>query len=200
VQPNVTVSVDSKTPALKALLAALSPAGRKALHSRSVTRLHKLIKTHLIGLAASRHDTASRLGATPTGHLAKAAERMTRTHDSEGGAVNIFSPGFKRVFESFTVFPRVAKALTIPVNALSYGRRVSEVQAMIGHKIFRFPYGNVLVYREGDHIVDLYVLVKRAFIKQDRSLLPEDSLFQAEVKAGLLSGIQAALAKKQGAA
>lgn len=199
-QPNVTVSVDSKTPALKALLAALSPAGRKALHSRSVTRLHKLIKTHLIGLAASRHDTATRLGATPTGHLAKAAERMTRTHDSEGGAVNIFSPGFKRVFESFTVFPRVAKALTIPVNPLSYGKRVYEVQPLVGYGIFRPKGANILAYNDGGNLVPLYVLVKRAFIKQDRSLLPDDSLLQAEVKAGLLSGIQAALAKKQGAA
>lgn len=199
-QPNVTVSVDSKTPSLKALLAALSPAGRKALHSRSSTRLFSVIKRHLIGLAASRHATATSLGATPTGHLAKAAERMTRTQDAEGGAVNIFAPGFKRVFESFTIFPRVAKALTIPVNAISYGKRVYEVQPLVGYGIFRPKGTNILAYNNGGNLVPLYVLVKRAFIKQDRSLLPDDSLLQSEVKAGLLSGIQAALAKKQGAA
>jgi len=199
-QPNVIVSVESKTPALKALLAALSPAGRKALNARSSTRLFGVIKRHLIGLAASRHDSASRLGAVPTGHLAKASERMTQSHDSEGGAVNIFSPGFKRVFESFTVFPRVAKALTIPIHPLAYGKSVYELQPMVGYGIFRPKDTNILAYSEGDKLVPLYILVKKAFIKQDRSLLPDDSVLQGEVKAGILSGIQAALAKTQGAA
>lgn len=198
-QPNVTVSVDSKTPALKALLAALSPAGRKAIHARSAVRLFAVIKRHLIGLAASRHDSASRLGAVPTGHLAKAAERMTQTHDSEGGAVNIYSPGFKRVFESFTIFPRVAKALTIPIHPLAYGKRVYEVQPLVGYGIFRPKGTNILAYSEGGKLIPLYFLAKKAFIKQDRSLLPDDSVLQGEVKAGILSAIQAAIAR-QGAA
>jgi hypothetical protein len=170
----IATTVNINTPCLLALIKTLGPEGRRTLNNGAVAGVSALVQRHILGLSASRHATATRLQALPTGHLAKAARSVLHAATEKGGAVSIYSPGFARVFRHLTILPRVAEALTIPRHALSYGRRVSELRRL-GFSIYRPKGTNILATNLGGEQVTLYALVKSVRIKQDRSLLPDDN-------------------------
>jgi len=122
------VSAEVSTPRLDALVKALGPAGIRKLNSRATSRLFMRVRRHLQGLAASRHTTADRLGATPTGYFEKAYANTGYDSSEKGGNVTVRAPGFRRVFGDVRIMPVIAQALTIPVHPLAYGKRVSELR------------------------------------------------------------------------
>lgn len=86
-------------------------------------------REHLAELAGSRHTTADRLGASPTGHLAMAAravESASVSADAASASFSVRHPGLGRAFHDVTITPGGGRQfLTIPLNAIAYGRRIS---------------------------------------------------------------------------
>jgi len=191
------ISVTADTPRLDALQKSLGLAGVRKMNSRASSRLFALVRRHLRMLASTRHATAQRLGAEPTGYFEKAYANTGHESDEKGGTVTVRAPGFRRVFGDVLVLPVVANALTIPVHPLSYGKRVSELQRD-GITVVRPKGASYLIKPNKDGSVELlYVLARSALIRQDRSLLPSDEEMRSEVRKGYESAIQAILNKQR---
>jgi hypothetical protein len=192
-----TATVTAKTPNLLALMKAIGPAGRTTLNNGAAAGISDLVQRHILGLASSRHATATRLQAMPTGHLAKAARSVQHASDDKGGSVSVFSPGFARVFRDLTIVPRVAEALTLPRHALSYGRRVSELRRM-GISVYRPKGTNILATNIDGKQVTLYALVKSVRLRQDRTLLPATQTMESTGRDAILRTLQLILQKGTG--
>ncbi len=187
------VSVSYKpSPKLAAFVRALGPAGRQTLNESAGRQLWADIRDHLKAEAGRRHGTAKRLGAQPTGHLEKAAQSTGWTADADAASVTVHSPGISRVFRPLNIAPKRAQSLTIPVHALGYGRRASEVSAV--YRLFR-PKGKdyLMADVEGTPTV-IYLLRKAVTVPQDRSLLPSDEALSKSAKKGFLDAIRLAVA------
>jgi hypothetical protein len=153
------------------------------------------VRRHLQKLAATRHTTAARLGATPTGYFEKAYANTGHDSDAKGGAVTVRAPGFRRVFGDVRVLPDEKQALTIPVHPLPYGKRVYELKRD-GYKIVRPKGRDFLISPTGNGgFLLLYALSKGVTVRQDRSLLPSGEEMRAEVLKGYESAIQDAMRK-----
>lgn len=157
-----------------------------------------LVRTHLEQLAATRHATATRLQAQPTGHLEEAAASVLHGADAAGSYVSITSPGIRRAVGSYTIKPRQAKALTIPVHRLSYGQRVGELKHR-GIQIFRpkakangKPKDYLAAIVDG-RLEVLYLLRKSVAVPQDRTLLPTDTDLSAAATQGARNVLAALL-------
>jgi len=187
-------SVKTNTPRLLSLIKALGPEGRRTLNNGAAAGMSDLVQRHIYGLSGSRHATATRLQALPTGHLAKAARSVQHEADDKGGSVSIFSPGFARVFRDIRIAPRVAQALTLPQHALSYGRRVSELRR-IGILIYRPKGTNILATNIDGKQVTLYALVESVRLKQDRSLLPDDRTMERSASDAIFRTIKLIMQK-----
>ena len=150
--------------------------GRRLLFSDVANAVRILVRSHLFRIAPRHHISAHRLGATPTGHIEKGARATHFTASPDSAEVIIPIAGLSRAFRPLTITPRTANALTLPVSAHSYGKRVGELRAN-GWNIFR-PKGKDTLWgklQDEDDAVPLYVLKKRVQLKQDRSLLPSDA-------------------------
>ena len=157
---------------------------------------------HIADASDSRHKSADRLGAAHTGFLEFAPGRGQMRSESEyedkDGQGKPFTevqnvstnkvdvvigntPGLSRAFGPITITPKKAKALTIPINKISYAKRVGELKDE-GFKIFKLPSdpqskrdGILATEDESGGIIPLYVLCGKVTIPQDRGLLPSDS-------------------------
>lgn len=176
---------------IAAFARALGPAGRQTLNESAARQLWADIRAHLRGEASRRHGTAGRLGAQPTGHLEKAAQSTDWMADAEAATVTVHSPGISRVFHPLRIEPKRARTLTIPVHALGYGRRASEVSA--AHRLFR-PKGKDYLMADIDgRATVIYLLRKAVMVPQDRSLMPSDEALEASAKHGYRDAIRLAL-------
>lgn len=184
------ITVDTRTPRLNALQKTLSPAGRKALHAAGAESLWAACRSHLRTYALNHHRSATRLGAQPTGHLEQAAASSTWHADETSGQVEIAAAGIRRVFHDLEIKPRRARALTIPIHAIAYGRRVAEVSR--AHHVFRpkrkgSEPANYLAAVIDGQLTPLYVLVRRAVVPQDRTILPDDPAMHTAATSGMLA-------------
>ncbi|MEO8204880.1 MAG: hypothetical protein ABI615_01775 [Chthoniobacterales bacterium] len=193
---NLRISIkDSATPRLASLIATLSGPGRSDLNRAAGAQLQVVTASHVAVLAATRHTTAERLGATPTNFFASAAEKVAQasalTADSSGATLTINHPGFIRAFRSVKIVPRTARSLAIPIHAISYGHRAA---ALWDRLALFIPKGKrVICAKLGGVITPLYILCKSVTMKQDRSLLPSDEEFQEAAIAGAKSYLGGAL-------
>jgi hypothetical protein len=167
---------------------------RREAHGMAAKHVLLLTRQHLERYAAAHHGTADRLGAPRTGHLEKAATETFPTHDGAGFGVSIHSPGIQRARRDLEITPREAKALTIPLHALAYGRRAADVERTFGHSVFipRKKDGgkaNILATKIDGRLVALYALVQRAKVPQDASLMPTDAELRQAAAEGLGRGI-----------
>ena len=173
----VELSIKAKIhPKLLPILRDLGPLARRELFSTGGAALAMTVRSHLRRTGASRHNTASRLGATPTGHILKGAARVTSFSTSDSAIVSVPIAGISRAFQNLTIRAQRANALTLPVAAASYGHRVREMKRL-GWNVFR-PRGKdfLMGTREGDKDAKLlYVLRKQVTIRKDRSLLPSNA-------------------------
>jgi hypothetical protein len=161
-----------------------------ALHQSIGTYAEQLTRQHLTVLAGTRHDTARRLGASPTGHLARAAETVTSRGTQDAAIVTVVSPGISRAFGDLTITPRSSKYLTIPAAAESYGRRARTFGDL---RVAFFGRGRMaLVQPDPDGSRDrvLYWLKKQVKQRQDRSLLPPDQDFADAAAQGIKAYIR----------
>ena len=195
----MTFAVEIKHDGLQRVLDVVGPAGKAKLTEAGAYSLYVAVMRHVHAYARTHHASANRLGAQPTGHMEDAVESISYGPAGNGAAaVTIPIPGFSRVFGNVTVTPRNAKALTIPINSISYGRRAAEMRHL-GFTLFKFGKkeggrnGVLYGYREGDdHIEPLYALKSRVTLRQDRSMLPGDKEMSDAVSNGMMAAIGAA--------
>lgn len=163
---------------------------RRNILSVAASRVAELVRRHLSAASASRHATADRLGANRTGFLEEGARSgVTPRATPDEAEVLIRVPGISRAFRDLEIRPRRANALTIPLDALSYSRRVGEVRAL-GWSVFRPKGKNVLMGAKDGETKSLYALVKSAHLRQDRGLLPADEQIAATAKLSIKQYLQ----------
>lgn len=177
------MNVDIQMPGnLSRFFEVVGPSGRRNLYSAAASAVCALVRSHIASESTVRHSSAQRLGASPTGHLSKGARAITFAADQEHGEVVIPIPGISRAFHDVEIVPTRASRLTIPINALSYGRRVRELQSL-GWIMFTPPKGHdkedILFGSRGKgknrEVVPLYVLKNHVKQKMDKSLMPSQS-------------------------
>jgi hypothetical protein len=182
---------------------------RTDLHHYMGERARELTRNYLIEIAQTRHATATRLGAAPSGHWAQAAEKTTVTSDSDGATVTIKQPGIGRVAHDVVIKPGAGKKyLTIAAIAEAYNRRAYRLTnlalmfrvkdgqrrpvALVERKASEIKYGRLK--KDGSRSVThtasrigrvWYWLVKSVRQKQDRSLLPSDEKYRLSALAGV---------------
>ena len=200
-------SVSFKTPpSLHRFLDCLKPGSRRLLYSAAAAAVSNLVRRHIAADAPRRHNSASRLGATPTGFQEKAARGTVHHSDETHGEVVIPSPGFGRAFHDVEIVPTHGAALTLPISEFSYGRRVSEMRSL-GWIIFR-PRGkgdikgkDILFGAQGkdndSQFIPLYILKKRVRQRQDRTLLPSDAAISTTASRAMITTLQN-IARKAG--
>lgn len=151
-------------------------------------RVALLVRDHLTGVAARRHATARRLDAEPTGFLADAASSTVAAPEPRAVVVRVDSPGVKRAYHDVEIRPQNgSRHLTIPINRLAYGRRVSSVARLVGEKWFVIQNGGRILLAskkpENGALLPLYVLKRSVRQARDPSLMPSE----AEVSQRLVS-------------
>lgn len=197
---SITVE-DGFTPRMGQLIAGLG--NRTGLHEAVGREALGLTRNHLIHLAATRHATAQRLGASPTGHWAQAAEKTTESHDASAATITIRQPGIGRAAHDVTIRPKAGKKfLTIPLAAEAYGNRAYRMNNTF---FLRSKEGKLFIARQnsgarGGSLVLLYLLVKSVFQKQDRTLLPSENEYRVAAKLGVRNYVSYLLARSTGGA
>lgn len=167
------ISIAIKTPQLDGIVKRLEPGARAALYREIAGRIHTVVDNHLASYALTHHATANRLGATRTGNLEDA--KVEATSDADGATVTVAALGIRRALGPITIRPKDKQALTIPVAAIAYGRKVSYLESH-GIDVFRPNGKNYLATTEGKgkdaRLVPLYIFAKRATLKHEPDLLP----------------------------
>lgn len=182
---------------IAAFARGLGPAGMQKLNEGAAQALWADIRAHLGRESGRRHKWASKLGAQPTGHLEEAARSTKWAADAEAATVTVHSPGISRAFHPLRIVPREKTWLTIPVHALGYGRRASEVSA--AHRLFR-PKGKDYLMADIDgKATVVYLLRKAVMVPQDRGLMPSDEELKSAAGRGYMAAIRKALAKADNA-
>lgn len=185
---------DGLSQKLLAFVRSLSPSGRRVLEEGASAELYALVRAHFRDYARTHHDTATRLGAIQTGHWEEAASAMVHGVDDGGAFVELKAPGIGRAVRPIQIRPDIAKALTIPLHAISYGRRVAEVRRT--RPVFRWK--NLLMTREDgkDTPTALYRLVKKVFLDVDKTMLPDKSAMTQAAARGYKSVIASILQRR----
>jgi hypothetical protein len=177
---------------------------RAGMHEAVGRECLGLTRNHLIHIAATRHATAERLGATPSGHWAQAAEKTTETHTAAAATITIRQQGIGRAAHDVTIVPLGGKKwLTIPIHSSSYNQRAYRMQGLF----FAQPKGKataLLGRREGTgkgaSVTWLYMLVRSVFQKQDRTLIPTDDEYGVAAKLGVRNYVDYLLTRSAGGA
>ena len=171
------------------------------LNEQVGTRATEVTRSHLVAIAQSRHATANRLGATPTGHWGQAAEKTTFSADQQGAIISIEQPGIGRVAHDVTIVPGPGKTyLTLAAIAAAYGqlaRRVPDLTFMIRMVDgLRRAVALARVEGEGKDKTETvwYWLVTSVTQKQDRTLLPSDEEYRLAALAGVRDFVDRVLA------
>lgn len=158
--------------------------------------LATVVQRHVLRASAARHRTASRLGATPTGHLSEGAAKIRMEKAGSRAVVTVPIPGISRAFHALHIRPRTSKALTIPINAVAYGMRAPELAAR-GWSLFTLPAkegpgAGILFGRKAGarSTVALYLLRESADVPQDRELMPSDEEMGEALAYGVTSEIE----------
>lgn len=188
----ITVSVnDRATPALAAVGASLKD--RRALHTAIAGTIEDITAAHIRIAAQTRHKTATRLGASPTGYLNTKADTIESVADNAGVVMTVWGAIFKRVTGDVPVVPVNKKWLAIPALAQAYGRRPGEFGKLSFRK--NKSGGARLVNEDGDV---LFWLVKKVTLPQDRGLLPSDEQFSQAAELGARGFLEQQIAAAQG--
>lgn len=110
----------------------------------------------------------NRWGMPKTNYYADAAKNVEASVDGATVRVEIDHPGISLHYEGGTVYPK-KKALAIPIDTSVAGIWPSEYSQ--DHKLFKTPGGAL---GDADTGKILYILLPRATIPADKSVLPTD--------------------------
>jgi hypothetical protein len=178
-------------------LNVLGPEGRQAVSQGMGVEVRSLIVRHLTDLAGSRHRTAQRLGASQTGYIANLAENFdqssTLTVDETTATLAMRHPVLTRAVRDVTITG--SPYLTIPLNALAYGRRVGEFSKFVLIKKGSGKGGSDKEKKPLDPSIPAWLLVRSVTQKRDRTLLPTVEEMEAAAAKGARNAIRESLAQ-----
>ena len=162
---------------------------RRGMHNAMGFAARNLTRDHLNDIATSRHATASRLGATPSGHWAQAAEKTTMESDATSATVTISHPGIGRALHDVDITPGAGKKfLTIPLLAQAYNLRAARVEGLF---VAKGKNGGLFLAKKESEDKDApvrawYLLVPSVHQAQDRSLLPSNTEYERAAVDGAI--------------
>lgn len=177
---------------------------RNALTNRSQLHAHLAVfaKENLREDISSiqSHNTANRLGARPTEHLAKTARKIEAQSNAEEAVILIpRASRLRAAFGTYTINPGAGKKfLAIPASAKTYGKRPRE----ISERLKFVPFGGAggrfkaLTFEDGEIA---YWLKTSVTIKEDKTLIPFD-LLAAELADEAVDFLDEVVNGKEGAA
>lgn len=154
--------------------------------------LQALVMRHLQQVARTRHATAQRLGATPTGFWSGAAQAVRLQAHASDAEVSVTHPGIARALRDVVIRPRRAKALTIPLRAEAYGKRPRELTRLSGAALFRPKGTRILATEEGGKLTPMYALCASVTQKRDPTLLPDPKTIDDALARAALNALDAA--------
>lgn len=167
---NITIHADETERAARQYVERVNRADLVKLVG---ARLLELLRRHFRDNVSKRHDTANRLKAMPTAYWGN----PTTYTRFEGDTITISKPGIGRALHNVTIRPKNGRALTLPIAALAYGKRVGDLAHTLGTPIFRPKGTRILAYRDDDGKVSpLYALVSEVEQPHDPTLLPSESV------------------------
>ncbi len=152
--------------------------------------LQILVMRHLQKVARERHDTANRLGATPTGFWSGSAQAVRLHTHANDAEVSVTHPGIARALRDVIIRPRRAKALTIPLRAEAYGRRSREFANLSGADLFRPKGTRVLATEEAGRLTPMYALCASVTQKRDPTLLPDQKTIDDTLARAALNALE----------
>lgn len=175
----VTFTVKGDAAAVQRLRTGLGREGLATLHSRIAVAERDMIRAYVA--SDDSHATAMRLGAKPTGHMAKTARRIEAEATAEMAVVKIPRKSrLRAAFGGFEIRPGPGKTyLAIPDHPLTYGRMPSEFpretfdfRILAAHRMFP-----VLMWADGPEKGKVAYWLRRSLtVKEDRSLLPWEEI------------------------
>lgn len=169
---------------------------RHSLNKRIGLAAKAKTREHLAGIARTRHGTARKLGAEPTGHFKEAAESINMVASADSAELRVsHRGGLSRAVRDVDIKPTGGRSfLTIAVHGAAYGKRVRELERALGRRLFR-PYkkgagkvrARALAATGGDGtLVFFYALAESVHQDQDRGLLPSDEDYAIAAKDGAI--------------
>ena len=179
---NITLEVQNDSN-LGELERTLHAPEKQAFADHLAGDFEDLTREHIRSASQTRHETAKKLGATPTNYLLNKASSVEALGSPGSVLLTVSGSIFKRTFQPVTVRASAGKMLTIPWTAEAYGRRAREFSDLF---IYSSKRGNgFLARREGKKMKFLFLLKRQVVLPQDRGLLPSeaDYLTRAETSA-----------------
>lgn len=152
--------------------------------------LQRLIMRHLQQVARTRHATAQRLGATPTGFWSGAAQAVRLQAHASDAEVSVTHPGIARALRDVVIRPRRAKALAIPLHAKAYGLRPREAGQRLGQALFRPRGTRVLAVSEEGRLTPMYALCASVTQRRDPTLLPDQKTIDDTLARAALNALE----------
>ena len=144
------------------------------------------VKRHLV-----ERDARGRSDGLPrTGYYGDAASGVTTEVSGNRAVVTIHKEGVALHYYGGVVYPTDAKALAIPKSPATAGKRPKEFDPDRAKLALIWPKGKTagtLRDKETDEVV--YLLVSKAKIKEDKTVLPTD----AELESAGMSAMEAIL-------
>ena len=168
----------------------------ESVYRNAGVRLARCIRNHMRLLASTRHDTANKLGASPTHHF-KASDVLPPNATSADVSVTVTTPGISRAYHDIDIDPVNGQFLTIPLHADAYGLSASEYSERYG-KLFRINQrgstekGKVLYTSDvlTKKPVPLFALVSHVHQVRDSSLMPSNEKMTEEAIQGAVAAIK----------
>lgn len=192
--PFLTVTVE--TPENISKLSEKLLGNMESVYRNAGVRLARCIRNHLRLLASTRHDTANKLGATPTGHF-KASDVLPPNATNSDVSVTVTTPGISRAYHDIDIHPVNGQFLTIPLHADAYGLSAREYSERYG-KLFRInrpgstEKGKVLYTKDvlNGKPIPMYALTEHVHQVRDPSLMPTNAKMTEEAIEGALAAIK----------
>lgn len=192
--PFLTVTVE--TPENISKLSEKLLGNMESVYRNAGVRLARCIRNHLRLLASTRHDTANKLGATPTGHF-RASDVLPPNSTNSDVSVTVTTPGISRAYHDIDIDPVNGQFLTIPLHSDAYGLSAREYSERYG-KLFRINQkgstekGKVLYTKDAlnGKPVPLFALVSHVHQVRDPSLMPSNEKMTEEAIQGAVAAIK----------
>ena len=133
----------------------------------------------------NKHDGTkpNRWGMPKKNYYADAAKNVEASVDGATVRVEIDYPGISMHYEGGTVYPK-KKALALPIDPAVAGIWPSEYSR--DHKLFKTPGGAL---GDADTGKILYILLPKATIPSDQSVLPTDAEIFGAVEKALMEAV-----------
>jgi hypothetical protein len=177
-------------------------ADRRPLHAEMAGNALEFTRQYMLG--TPRHNTATKLGATPTNFRARNATALSAESDDTAAILRIpRSTGLGRAFGDVTIKPLGGKRfLTVPATAETYGRQAGEWPRDTFDFAIIFTHRGpvpVLVWAQagGRHKKrDVAFWLRREVTqRQDRTLLPPDDEYIGLARDTIVAHIQARISQ-----